>query len=283
MPQTGTLPRIKIDLTQHELLVENPEKRAIRHFYSDAPDPPVSILCYTANEILAEKTRALYERQGRARDFYDVVNISRNYRDEIDPHQAMIILRKKFEFKALKLPPLDEFIRSIDFATLEANWDQQLRHQLPALPTAKSYFDELRESALLWMEARQIIEKLPRVTLAAGEAVVPRAPFPQMESAQVSRVLPAGRGAAGLHGTLDNIRYAARNRLCAEIRYQGVTRLVEPYSLRIKGTGNLLLYVHEILRGGVPSGTLIKAYKVAEIEAAHITERSFQPRFVVEL
>jgi len=32
---------------------------------TDAPDPPVSILCYTANEILAEKTRALYrDREG---------------------------------------------------------------------------------------------------------------------------------------------------------------------------------------------------------------------------
>ena len=37
MPQTGTLPRIKIDLTQHEVVVENPEKRPIRHFGATRP------------------------------------------------------------------------------------------------------------------------------------------------------------------------------------------------------------------------------------------------------
>jgi hypothetical protein len=234
------------------------------------------------NEILAEKTRALYERQARARDVYDVVNISRNYREEINPQQALSVLRKKFEFKALTLPTLDEFINSLDFTTLETNWDQQLRHQLPVLPPAKYYFDELRESALLWIEGRQIVERLPRVLVAAGEVVVPRMPFPQMEQAGFLRTISRGRSPIRLHGVLDQIRYAARNRLCAEIRYQGVPRLTEPYSLRIKGTGNLLLYVHEILRGGVPS-EITKAYKVAEIESARITERLFQPRYVVEL
>ena len=76
MSQTGTLPRIKIDLTKHEGIVEKPEPRPVHHFYTDAPEPLVAILCYTVNEILAEKTRALYERQGRARDLYDVVNIT---------------------------------------------------------------------------------------------------------------------------------------------------------------------------------------------------------------
>ena len=56
--------------TLHEQIVENPEIRPIRYFYSDAPDIPVSILCCTADQILAEKTRALCERQGRARDVY---------------------------------------------------------------------------------------------------------------------------------------------------------------------------------------------------------------------
>lgn len=282
MPQTSTPPRIRIDLTQYEVVVENPEKRPIRHFYSDAPDPSVSIFCYTVNEILAEKTRALYERRGRARDVYDVVNISRNHREEINAQKALAVLRKKFEFKALTLPSLEAFISSLDFTTLEANWDQQLRHQLPALPPAQSYFDELRESALLWMEARLIVEGLPRVSVGAGEVTVPRALFPQMEQAGFPRAAPGGRSAVGLHGALDHIRYAARNRLCAEIQYHGVSRLAEPYSLRTKGTRNLLLYVHEIQGSGAPSGTT-KAYKVTEIEAARITERPFQPRFVVEL
>ncbi len=280
--QAKTLPRITIDLTQHEIIVENPEKRYIRHFFSDAPIPPISILCYSVNEILAEKTRALYERQGRARDVYDVVNISRNHREEIDPQRALIVLKRKFEFKALTLPSLEGFISSIDFSTLEENWDQQLKHQLPVLPPAQSYFDELRESALLWMEASPIVERLPRVPLEMGEAAIPRVAFPQMQHIGITRAASLGRGAFEIYGPLDRVRYAARNRLCAEIMYHDVPRLTEPYSLRIRGTGNLLLYVYENLRGGIPSGTM-KAYKVSEIQAARITERAFQPRYVVEL
>lgn len=173
-------------------------------------------------------------------------------------------------------------LSSLDFTTLEANWDQQLRHQLPVLPPAKSYFDELRESALLWMEARPVVERLPRVTVRPGDMAVPRRPFPQLERARSGRVASASGGALGFYAALDRVRYAARNRLCAKIQYHDVPRLAEPYSLRTRETGNFLLYVHEIMRGGVPTGTT-KAYKVAEIQAVGITEREFHPRYAVEL
>jgi len=282
MPQINTPPRIRIDLTQHEVIVESPEKRPIRHFYSDAPDPPFSILCYTVNEVLAEKTRALLERQARARDVYDVVNISRNHRDEIDPKQASKILRKKFEFKELSVPSSEELISSIDFATLEANWDQQLRHQLPVLPPVQSYFNELKESALAWMEERPVVERLPLVSVQAGDRAVPRMAFPQMAQARFGSVPPSGGVAFVSNSVLDKIRYAARNRLYVEIQYHGVSRIVEPYSLRIRGTGNLLLYVHEVLRGGVRT-EMTKAYMVAQIQEVKITEKEFHPRYAVEL
>jgi predicted nucleotidyltransferase component of viral defense system len=71
--------RIKFDITQHELLVDPPENRAVFHRYADIPGDAFGVACYSVNEILAEKTRALYERQGRARDVYDVVHISRSF------------------------------------------------------------------------------------------------------------------------------------------------------------------------------------------------------------
>jgi hypothetical protein len=194
----------------------------------------------------------------------------------------LAVLRKKFEFKDLALPSLEAFISSLDFTTLEANWDQQLRHQLPVLPPAQSYFDELRNSALLWMEGRAVVERLPHVTVRAGDAAVPRMPFPQMERTRPGRAVLSGVGAIGSHAALDKIRYAARNRLCAEIQYEGVPRIVEPYSLRIRGTGNLLLYVHEISRGGART-EITKAYMVGKIQGVKITEREFHPRYAVEL
>lgn len=83
-------------------------------------------------------------------------------------------------------------------------------------------------------------------------------------------------------GSLGRVRYAARNRLLARINYHGVARLVEPYSLRRPRTGNLLLYVFEVQRGAGAGGG-IKAMKVAELGEVEVTDRPFQPRYVVEL
>lgn len=101
----------------------------------------------------------------------------------------------------------------------------------------------------------------------------------------VGRIVGAPSGAVPIaaYGTrMDRIRYAARNRLVARVGYGGVTRLVEPYSLRMPGTGNLLLYVYEVERGGGVGGG-IKAFKVAELGDVSVTERSFSPRYAVEL
>lgn len=282
MPQTGTLPRIKIDLTQHELIAESPEKRTIQHFYSDAPQPPISILCYSVNEILAEKTRALCERQGRARDLYDVVNIVRNFSEQIDLRKASDTIRKKFAYKSLKSPTVEGILEAIDFGVLQANWAQQLRHQLPILPPAQSYLDELHGTALRWVVAAPVVEKVPSISSNPEERPIPRVPFPQLQRVGIARGVSPARGLVPTFGKLDSIRYAARNRLCVEIFYHGVPRLVEPYSLRMPKTGNLLLYAFELLRGGVPT-QITKAYKVAELQAAKVMEKAFRPRFMVEL
>ena len=74
----SSLQRVKLDITQDEYISNTPQLRNLYHDYEDATSPSPQILCYTINEILAEKTRALVERNGRVRDVYDIVNISRN-------------------------------------------------------------------------------------------------------------------------------------------------------------------------------------------------------------
>lgn len=81
---------------------------------------------------------------------------------------------------------------------------------------------------------------------------------------------------------MDRVRYPARNRLLARVTYHGVPRLVEPYSLRMPKTGNLLLYVFEVERGFGP-GEGLKAFEVAELGDVELTEQPFQPQYLVEL
>lgn len=58
-PQRGTPPKLKLDITSDEVLVESPVMRSIVHSYGDNPLPTNGIRCYSLTELAAEKTRAL--------------------------------------------------------------------------------------------------------------------------------------------------------------------------------------------------------------------------------
>ncbi len=263
--------RIKFDITRNEILVDPPDHREIFHGYSDARFPPPTIACYSINEILAEKTRALYERRGRARDVYDIVHISRNFRNDISVDIAARIVAKKFAFKGIDLPTPEQIIAKIDKVGLQTNWDQQLRHQLPLLPKLSGFTGELLDALAWWMEPASTHVALPPIP-PKREVVLPRVHFQHRRTA----------GAPSVPGLPDPIRFAARNRRLARFLYHDSIRTVEPYSLRRKGTGNVLLYAFEISKGSDSIGG-IRSYKVDEIYKAEIVDLSFSPRWAIEL
>jgi predicted nucleotidyltransferase component of viral defense system len=278
--------RVKLDLTQDEIVIEPGVQRPVDHAYSDAPAPRPQVLCYTLDEILAEKTRALYERSGRSRDVYDVVNIDRNFRGEVSETRVRELVRRKFEFKGIALPDLGALMARIDPGVLEVDWKNALGHQLPVLPPVADFLVGLQQAAS-WMVTTIVPPAPPPpVPGPAAEQVVPVLRFPRspnLGAVGLGRTVPAGTAGAPVYSSrMDRIRYAARNRLLARVRYHGVARLVEPYSLRMPKTGNLLLYVFETQRG-TGAGGGIKAFKVAEIGDVEVTSQAFIPRYLVEL
>lgn len=76
---------------------------------------------------------------------------------------------------------------------------------------------------------------------------------------------------------LEIIRFAAANRLCVTLAYQGSTRQIEPYSLRRTKSGNLLLYAVKHRTGE------IRAYRVDRIQGAEVSQEAFIPKYAVEL
>ena len=72
MQQRGSLPRIKLDITDDEALVLEPIICKVHHPYSDSPAEGIQAQCYAYEELFAEKIRALAERE-RPRDLYDVM------------------------------------------------------------------------------------------------------------------------------------------------------------------------------------------------------------------
>ena len=280
-----TFQRVKFDLAQDEILVDPPDRREVSHPYRDASSPAPRVLCYSIDEILAEKSRALYERQGRARDVYDIVHLSRAFRESVDAARAVQVLREKFSFKGLPAPDVDMILGRIDDGVLRANWEHQLEHQLPVLPDAGEFIDSLEEALAWWIEPARAAPQPDPVPIRAGESTAPRELFSYQRPTrglEPATGPPAGRLAAASSVSMERIRYAARNHLCLRVRYNGVSRLVEPYSLRLPATGNTLLYAWERRRGGAQTGQ-IKAFKLPGIRDVEVTNQSFVPRFYVEL
>ncbi len=265
---TKSLPRVKFDLTQDELIVDNSELRNLHHSFSDEFNPNPQILCYSINELLAEKARALFERNGRARDVYDVVNISRNFRKEIKPQLTKDIANAKFDFKELSTPTVQQIMSAIDRDMLRANWEHQLAHQISDLPPMETFLDDLEDAITWWLEPENAKPNLQPMPQAIGQ-VVPRTFFPTVNW----RTGPS---------VMDQIRHAAQNKLCALVSYHGSMRLVEPYSLRYPATGNKILHVQEIEKNGMPSNKH-KSFITSEIDSASISNKTFIPKWEIEL
>jgi predicted nucleotidyltransferase component of viral defense system len=263
-----SLQRVKFDLTQDEMLADEPVMRDLHHIYSDKLEPPPKIRCYSIEEILAEKTRALVERYGRARDVYDVINISRNFRSEINPNRAAELTHSKFKFKKLEKPSVDYVMTSIDIDLLKSNWDNQLAHQINDLPAVESYISDLRNAIAWWLEPTLAAPQLPVMPQAIG-GTVERQKFPE--------VLPGDALSA-----LDKIRRAARNRFLVIVEYKGSKRLVEPYSLRYPATGNEILHVWEVTKSGLPSDQH-KSFVTNRLTYVSTSYQTFMPKWEIEL
>lgn len=271
--------RIKFDLTHHELVGLPPASRQVFHPYSDLPDPAPPVRCYALEEILAEKTRALVQRAGRARDVYDVVNIGRNFRDHVDVDRTRDLALRKFEYKGLASPTPEGILASIERDVLAADWENALKHQIRVLPPVDEFLAALGE-ALRWLFLSGHPVTVPASLPTKGDEE--RVPIETFATPRPAGVRSIPTPARPLGSRMDRMRFAARNRLLANIRYHGVGRLIEPYSLRRPATGNLLLYAFEVRRGS-GSGGGIKAYKVAELEDVTVTDQPFRPRYLVEL
>lgn len=267
------LQRVKLDLTNDEVIADTPVPRAVNHPYEDKLVPAPEVLCYSVNEILAEKSRALYERRGRARDVYDVVHIARVFRDSVNTSVAGVTLRKKFDFKGLPQPNVQMIVDRIDADLLRANWNGQLAHQLPVLPDVDGFIESLPESLRWWIDPSAPAADVPPAPGNQGERTANKVTFVQEAVARRIGLTPSA---------LERITFAARNRLCVRITYKGVQRTVEPYSIRYPRNGNTLLYVWELDRAGAPTNR-IKAYSMARIQDVDLSAAPFTPRYAVEL
>lgn len=264
MPR-GALPRIKLDLTDDELVVLDPVIRDVHHPYPDRPDDGMLILCYAYEELFAEKVRALAERE-RPRDLYDVIHLYRHGSDGTARGVILDVLKRKCEYKAIALPSMAALESQPARAELETEWENMLGHQLPALPPFEQF----------WRELPEVLDWLYREVTRVAEKAYPYQP--QEDTAWRPPAMGQSWGpAVRTEVPIEIIRFAAANHLCIDLSYKGSRRLIEPYSVRRTRAGHLIL--HAIRHD---SGEH-RAYRVDEIQDALVSKIPFTPRYAVEL
>ncbi|MGA2186864.1 MAG: nucleotidyl transferase AbiEii/AbiGii toxin family protein [Bryobacteraceae bacterium] len=260
---TTTPPRVLFDLTRHEPVIDGPTPRPVFHPYPDVLPDGATVPAYSLDELLAEKTRALYERT-RPRDLYDVVYILDNPPGDLHLERVNRIFGQKCIIKDLKLPTVGDLVQLAERdEELRSEWANMLAHQLPNLPQLTDLLVRLPR-LIAWVEQPTAV--LPDVAL-------PGAPVGVGESS----VIGPGIRYWGSGLPLEAIRFAGANRLLVEFDYHGRHRTVAPYSLRRAATGNLLLYAQEV------NGEHIKAFKVAEMINVRSSRTAFNPRYRIEL
>jgi predicted nucleotidyltransferase component of viral defense system len=257
------LPKVKLDLTADEVLVDRPVLRPIGHPYSDTPRVR-GVLCYSLTELFGEKLRALAERC-RPRDLYDVVHMHRHPDLGGQASSVRYALEQKCAHAGIEVPTLETIHSSPFREEIEAEWGNMLGHQLPSpLPPFAGFWSTL-EDVFSWLAGRLRVAELPRAELGNLDPTW-----------QAPRAITTWRRQV----PLELLRYAGVNRLKVDIDYRAEKgrhgpRRVEPYSLRRTQDGNLVLFV-------VNDYGVLRSYRVDRIAGIRPTAVPFTPRFRVE-
>ncbi len=147
-PPTRWTTSIKIEIILYEKIYFEIEKRRVVHDYSDSLSKEAdSIPCYSINEVLAEKLRALIQRSYTApRDLYDIWYLANNT-EELNWNEIVKAFYCKMNLKGLKFTGIDQMLNPENDKQLKAAWQNSLAHQIKPeyLSEYELVRDELKE------------------------------------------------------------------------------------------------------------------------------------------
>ncbi len=258
-PRGARVARIKIDLRGDEHVAQPSVLRPISHPYSDSLPSPAQVRCYGFEELFAEKIRAMGERS-RPRDLYDIIYLFRL--PDFRAHAALVreVLVNKCRTKGIGLVTLETITKSPFREELQREWENMLGHQLPTLPGFQQFWDELPD-LFEWLSGGDL-GTLP--------------PLGVSDDTDTTWSPPPTFWEAGLGAPLEPVRFAAINRLCVDLKYLGISRLIEPYSLRRTKAGFILLHAIKV------DGRQHRTYRVDRIQGLAVTSRPFKPVYAIE-
>jgi hypothetical protein len=243
---------VTLDVTEFDRLYLAIQTRHLIHPYSDAGICRAEIRCQKLEELLAAKLKCLLQRR-HISDLYDLAYSVLINRDvEVNRGEVVSTFLKKTIFEPAP-GVARQLLLELPFQALKQFWTEYI-----VCPIG-SVLDWDRTVGAL----RTFVDEL---FAPFGHSYGSFAYFP----ARIRNV----------------IMDAAANRHLLRLRYHGVTRLVEPYSLVFKrrktdGVGQEYFYAFD--RVGGASGPGIKAFLHGDIEDPAETSDGYDPRYPVEL
>lgn len=143
--QNRWLTSIKIDISFSEKMISNPETKGINHPYSDNKKIISNVTSYSFNEIVAEKLRALVQRN-RPRDIFDNwFFINKLSHSEYSDVKNLLI--QKAQNKGVIFDSIQDFVNPQKKRINQRAWNQSLKHQMTSemLPDFNQAYDKLYE------------------------------------------------------------------------------------------------------------------------------------------
>ncbi|TSC81998.1 MAG: CRISPR-associated Csx11 family protein [Parcubacteria group bacterium Gr01-1014_20] len=254
--------KVKMDVKEFDRIFLPIQTRNIVHSYSDAAECTGQISCHKLEELLASKLNALLHRY-HSPDLYDFI-FSVFFQKALNINRLEVV--STFLKKTIYEPNptvAKNLLLELPFQTFRAIWNEFL-----VCP---------RQSLITFEDAEVQFKSI----------------IPQL----FGLLQPAHAFAGGGYGggrTLDyfsashrnTIMEAGRIRKMVRLVYDGLERMVEPYSLNYKirkdGVGREYFYGYD--RSGGRSGVMsIKSYTEDKIQSVEITDETFEPRYPIEL
>lgn len=149
MPLCG----IKLEITHDEQVILPPEYKPILHHYEeDLIDCMVE--CYSIDEIISEKLRALLQthkklvtrgwNRPRARDYYDLWHMLKNYSSAINHAKILEVLDKKCAHRDVSYQGIDDFFTPELTNEAQRHWQTTLGPLVKKLPECGLVINETK-------------------------------------------------------------------------------------------------------------------------------------------
>lgn len=132
---------IKVEITHDEPVILSPEYKPILHGYDE--ELGCTVACYPIEEIIAEKLRALLQthkrlitrgwNRPRARDYYDLWSVLKNYSSAVDKTRLVDMLNKKCQHRDVTYKTIDDFFTTELIKEALQHWDATLGNLVTGL------------------------------------------------------------------------------------------------------------------------------------------------------